>query len=646
MGVLDRDYMRDKGAAAKPQWADVAVPLHVLKREKRLKLLSAFIWPILVIGLLAAALTGPHHRQALNCKATSVTADANNDGRFTYQDVGSMALQAVTLPLKVVAQRNELQPVITFFELKPNECATTKAIVLSGALLLAFCVVAIWSLSLALLALRHGVKYLLFDALKMSPFGRWNAIVFRYAYPRFVWLAPPKYLGLLCVGLTAILLLKAGALPNGDAVKLQAQPSTGKASASKTQSGPDAGPYVNLYRQHKSELAKLDTLVASTPASVATSVDSLTEFLTRDVTSDLHKAYVIYKWITTNIDYDVQAFLTNNLRGIGAAPVVLKNRKAVCDGYAELFLRMANSSGLRAEKLTGFAKGYGYRIGESMKRPNHAWNAVQIDGRWYLLDSTWDAGSVDQDTQGFRRNNSDFNFFLTNPSHFIYTHLPENRQWQLLDSAWTPEEFYAAVGATDKAFRMGLRVDQHPASSIRVAGSQYEFDFATSNALMGTLKRDEKRVPGNWAMVQFDESGRAKLLVSAPDRGSHAITIFSSDQPQASVLASLLEYRMVFDSPGGEFPETFGRYLSTKTALRTPLQGVLKAGKPVTFSLTVPGAESVIVNVNGQTALTLDREGERFTGSGVLDEGDVVLFAKFSARERLDGLLKYKSRPR
>lgn len=200
--------MRDRGSAAKPQWADVAVPLHVLKREKRLKVITAFVWTALVIGLLAAALTGAHHKQALNCKATSLTADANNDGRFTYQDVGALALQAVTLPLKVVAQRNELQPVTTFFELKPNECATTKAIVLSGALLLAFCVAAIWSLSLALLALRHGVKYLLFDALKISPFGRWNAIVFRYTYPRFVWLAPLPLTALACTGLTAVLLLK------------------------------------------------------------------------------------------------------------------------------------------------------------------------------------------------------------------------------------------------------------------------------------------------------------------------------------------------------------------------------------------------------------------------------------------------------
>jgi hypothetical protein len=56
MGVLDRDYTKDKDAANKPRWADVAVPLDVLRREKRTKRLNALVWGLLVIGLLAAAM--------------------------------------------------------------------------------------------------------------------------------------------------------------------------------------------------------------------------------------------------------------------------------------------------------------------------------------------------------------------------------------------------------------------------------------------------------------------------------------------------------------------------------------------------------------------------------------------------------------
>jgi transglutaminase/protease-like cytokinesis protein 3 len=57
------------------------------------------------------------------------------------------------------------------------------------------------------------------------------------------------------------------------------------------------------------------------------------------------------------------------------------------------------------EKLDGFAKGFGYKIGEPLSTPNHAWNAVRIDGNWYLLDATWDAGVVGEKSNKFEFKN-------------------------------------------------------------------------------------------------------------------------------------------------------------------------------------------------------------------------------------------------
>jgi uncharacterized protein YkwD len=224
MGVLDRDYMNDKDAANKPRWADVAVPLDVLKREKRIKRLTSFLWSILVIGLLAAAVVSPQSKDALNCKAGELVLDANRDGRFTYSDVGGLALQVTALPLKVARQRPELDSLISFFEIKPGDCTSPKAIIFSGALLLTIGLLIAWLVSIGLLVLRHGVKYLLFDLLKVSPFGRWNAIVFRYTYPRFVWVLPLTPVVLLCAGLTALLLLKTNPTTTTGAPKSQTQP--------------------------------------------------------------------------------------------------------------------------------------------------------------------------------------------------------------------------------------------------------------------------------------------------------------------------------------------------------------------------------------------------------------------------------------
>jgi uncharacterized protein YkwD len=172
--------------------------------------MKKLVWTVIVLGLLVAAFVSTQYKQAFNCSKVSVAMDANNDGQFTYHDVGAVALQATLLPLRFVRQIDELKPLIVFFELKPSECSTPKAIIISGVLLLSFFLAGAGLMSLTLLWLRYVMKYLMFDALKISPSGGWNAILLRIVSPRFVWLVPPRHVVFLCFGLTAILLMKIG----------------------------------------------------------------------------------------------------------------------------------------------------------------------------------------------------------------------------------------------------------------------------------------------------------------------------------------------------------------------------------------------------------------------------------------------------
>lgn len=55
---------------------------------------------------------------------------------------------------------------------------------------------------------------------------------------------------------------------------------------------------------------------------------------------------------------------------------------AVCNGYAQAFTAMAEAAGLEAVMVTG-SDSAGDTGG------NHAWNKVRIDGRWLLVDVTW-----------------------------------------------------------------------------------------------------------------------------------------------------------------------------------------------------------------------------------------------------------------
>ena len=86
---------------------------------------------------------------------------------------------------------------------------------------------------------------------------------------------------------------------------------------------------------------------------------------------DIDKFNVIYDYVTTNVAYD---YTYSKYDAYNA----LINHSAVCQGYALLMYRMLSAAGLKTRIITG---------------GNHAWNIVKIDGQWYNLDSTWDAGS-------------------------------------------------------------------------------------------------------------------------------------------------------------------------------------------------------------------------------------------------------------
>lgn len=59
-------------------------------------------------------------------------------------------------------------------------------------------------------------------------------------------------------------------------------------------------------------------------------------------------------------------------------------------------------AGVQCLTVPGYSKGFGYRTGQSFSGEfDHAWNAVYLEGRWHLLDSTWGSGLVDTTTSKF-----------------------------------------------------------------------------------------------------------------------------------------------------------------------------------------------------------------------------------------------------
>jgi hypothetical protein len=198
----------------------------------------------------------------------------------------------------------------------------------------------------------------------------------------------------------------------------------------------------------------LDRHALQAPPEAEQSIASLAKYLVQPARSERDKARLVYRWLTDRVAYDADSYFSGKLGDV-SAEAVLRSRKSVCAGYADLFEKLATQAGLNAVTVDGYAKGYGFQPGEDVADGNHAWNAVRLDGTWHLLDATWGAGHLDG--KDYVKQFSNF-YFLTPPAQLVFTHLPEDPKWQLLAPPVPRAEFRKWPKVDRDLFELGVSV--------------------------------------------------------------------------------------------------------------------------------------------------------------------------------------------
>jgi hypothetical protein len=190
-------------------------------------------------------------------------------------------------------------------------------------------------------------------------------------------------------------------------------------------------------------------------------LDSLARFLTRELPSDSHKVRAIHDWVTLNVSYDTTC-LTGGSAGDQRVADVLRTRRSACGGYANLFGELCRLSGLNCVTIHGHARGAGFRVfgRQAPERSEHVWNAVMVDGRWRLVDATWDAGWF-RDGVAYEQHYST-DYLFPDPAWLVYTHLPADAGWQLLAQPISTDEFDDLPYLTAEFFRLGLTLKGSP----------------------------------------------------------------------------------------------------------------------------------------------------------------------------------------
>jgi hypothetical protein len=382
--------------------------------------------------------------------------------------------------------------------------------------------------------------------------------------------------------------------------------------------------------------AAIDSHARAAPSSAATSVKALAGYLSESAQTDRDKARAIFTWIGHNIAYDMSRF--------GAAPdaeEVLETRRAVCAGYAVLFKALADAAGLEAVVINGDAKGVGPPAAiDADGLLNHDWNAVRIDGQWHLLDGTWGAGRIDEYGRFIR----DFcdHYFFTSPEVFVYDHLPGDDRWQLLPTALSREAFIAQARVQPAFFRHRLRLLSHRLGRMEAQGGlTVKVGAADDTIVVASLHQNGAMLEEGYTFAQREPDGFSIHLL-LPREGDYLLRLYA--RARNSVQAeydSAIEYKIHNTRPGsGRFPKMYGSFQERECYLAEPFAGALAVG-PTKFSICVPGAEDVVVGVNGLPQ-KLTRDGDdAFSGIALVEEGRATVFARFPGHRKYEGLLQY-----
>lgn len=289
-----------------------------------------------------------------------------------------------------------------------------------------------------------------------------------------------------------------------------------------------------LAPQVPSPWREAENLALAASPEVETSIAALAAYLAPPKGTDEQKARAIFRWVTSHVNYDLEGYRSGVSEPSGADET-LKKRSAVCEGYSNLFEALASKAGLECATIHGFAKGAGYHVGASFSgAPNHAWNAVRIEGRWRLVDCTWGAGALDE--SGKYVHAFEPFYYDTPPEQLIYTHWPYEARWQLAARVISQEEFERLPWLKPAFFKCGLSFPNGvPAAELGGPVMALAIGALQGAEVRSYLLRGDEKV---FSEPLQGKRGDREIVVTAllPSAGDYVVRLYASCEGKHELL--------------------------------------------------------------------------------------------------------------
>ncbi len=210
----------------------------------------------------------------------------------------------------------------------------------------------------------------------------------------------------------------------------------------------------------EAKYSEVDMRAKNVPEQYEKRLDDLVKYLIAPYKNDDElKARALFAWIGYHVEYDMFKYDVISEKKRGARYTkrkmrtgdAFKTRVGVCGDFADLYERMAKIAKLPVEYIEGYA-GSNLTM-DDLEDSGHAWNAIQINRKWYFVDVTWGLGgdytafsNVDSlaehrkeirkrrrgDVEVSENRTLNDEWFLVPPERMIKTHFPKREKYQYL----------------------------------------------------------------------------------------------------------------------------------------------------------------------------------------------------------------------
>ena len=370
-------------------------------------------------------------------------------------------------------------------------------------------------------------------------------------------------------------------------------------------------------------------------------VNAVIDFINENGKNDFEKAKMVHDVTALLISYDAAGFWSGNIPEQDYANV-LKRKTAVCEGYANVFYHFCSKLKLSCVVVHGYARGVGTSLiaTENAGNSNHAWNMVKLDGAYYLVDCTWDSGYMDG-----KVSKQDYNtdWLFIKPEHMIYSRLPDNSKYQLLEKPISKEEFVKLPYWRPKFFEIAESAEINNVQKNNQVGNNFTLKAIAKDGYSLSYSLSEARTGKEISNRIFtkDISEGGETVFTFPSAGAYLINVYYWKNSKAGKGCGQF---ICTASEGSEvqFPQLYSNDFNVK--ILSPAEMPLVCGQTYTFKVDGGTAGNILLAVGKQFVPFTKNEDSIWILEYIIPSGTKTVTidaAKTATARSYSGIAKY-----